>query len=78
MLYSNLPVCDIPLGTRGVSVSAHVSGKVQREFWGRRGHKPGRMTYFTHRPRGSEANTEAWLIRVFVYLRSQKKKIMLG
>lgn len=32
-LCSNLPVYDIPLGTRAVSVSARVSGKVHREFW---------------------------------------------
>lgn len=49
-LYSNLPVYDIPLGTRAVSVSVHVSGKVHREFWKRYGHKPGGVGYVTHRP----------------------------
>lgn len=84
-LCSNLPVYDIPLGTRAVSVSARVSGKVHREFWRRCGHKPGRMSSFTHRPQidlicskdfrpgRHEANTGSWQMRILMYLRSQKK-----
>lgn len=76
---------DIPLGTRAESVSVHVSGKVHRKFWRRYVHTGlGKsvilptdlklvLSETDFRPRRSEAHIRAWQIRIFTYLRSQKK-----
>lgn len=66
---------DIPLGTRAESVSVHVSGKVHRKFWRRYVHTDLKLVLSEtdFRPRRSEAHIRAWQIRIFTYLRSQKK-----